>query len=164
MGLFDVALAPPPLQQEPPILISSGDSSKEEEPTREQQRIVVVDLSRSVDELPELNPQPAPPTTADAAIRQAVVLLERIDGRLPLPQFPVCPVTLPPPESEPEVDWNELEPNLAVWDQPPQFQQVAPIVPQPAPQLPPPIGWELIAYALLNLAQMKREWEGNGDN
>ena len=70
--------------------------------------MVVVDLSESLDELPEIDPRPLQPTLGEATLRQAYVLLERIDAQLPLPQLPERLPT-PPPVRGPDVDWEQLE-------------------------------------------------------
>lgn len=91
-------------QPEPPIIISSGESSGEEGPVPRGGRGPLQVGRRA----PNLNPPPAPPTIAGAALRQAFVLLERIDGHLPLPQFLARPAAPLVQEPEPATDWEQL--------------------------------------------------------
>ena len=112
---------------------------------QEEPPVYLVDLSQSIDELSDLNPQPRQATIQLSTLRQAYVVLERIDAELPLPQLPVLP-TVPPPVQPLEVDLDQLERDLAALDQ---------LLPQPQPPQAE-IDWPLIAIALVNLASMQQ--------
>ena len=60
----------------------------------------------------------------------------------------------PPPEVEPEVDWEELEGGLAAFDAP-LPQQLGPPLFVPQPQQPLQVDWALIAYSLAMLREME---------
>lgn len=120
----------PVLRPELPIAISSGDSSDEAGPVPDRQ-LVVVNLSETLEELPDIDPRPRRATIQQAELRQAHVVLERLSEDLILPQLHVLPAT-PPSDSPLAIDWNQLEYQLAVFDdqepRPPQ-QEIQP--PQP---------------------------------
>ena len=58
-------------------------------------------------------------------MRQAYIVLERLDGDLNLPQLPILPV-VPPPDAPLEVDWVQLEYRLAALDEPAQCLELQP--------------------------------------
>lgn len=118
-----------------------------------QPAIRVVDLSETLDELPDLDPQPQRATNQQAAVHEAYVVLERLDEDLVMPQLPLLLVT-PPPYLMLSIDWNQLDYQLVVFDN----QEPQPPQPQIQMQQPQPlIDWGLIAVALINLANMERE-------
>ena len=113
---------PAPLP-EPPIVILSGESFDEEAPA--EPRVVIVDLSETYEELPDLNPAPRRATLQQAALRQAYVVLRRLDDDQALPQLPVLHKAQHQ-ELPLSVDWNQLEYALAEFDYQPS-QQVEPV-------------------------------------
>ena len=86
---------PPAPQPEPPILASSGDSPDEGEHVPDRPDVEAVDLSGTFEELPNLDPLLRRATIQEAALRQAYIVLERLDDDLLLPQLPILPVTPP---------------------------------------------------------------------
>ena len=101
-----------------------------------------MDLEESFDELSNLDP-PLQHYLRQAALREAFVLLERLDEPLRQQQPPQSPR---PPTPPPELDQGMLESQLADFDAPQQF-----FPPQPLP----PVDWALIAYGLVMLAEAK---------
>ena len=67
-------LTPAP-QPELPVVISSGESSDDEAPVPAQPGLVIVDLSRTLEDLPDQDPKPCRVTIQEAALRQAYVVL-----------------------------------------------------------------------------------------
>ena len=177
-----------------PIVVSSETSADDiRAPILAQP--MVIDLDSSVESLPNIDPRPQfqlPvehlvdlghldvtvefPPLQHQVLREAYVLLERL--QLP----PLQPLT-PPPELEPrivspgavfDIDWEELEEGLAIFDGPPVPLMQQPIV-VPVPQFepahfvqPPPmprVDWAAIAHALFVAAeQQHREQQGNPIN
>lgn len=122
---------------QPPEVISSGESEDLEQLPLQPQNVVLVDLGGTYEELPDLGV---------AALRQAYMLLERVEAGQQLPQFPELPLT-PPRELEPETNWYNLEEWLADLDQFRQHLQPPPpaLDPRPVPLPQQAINWELIA-------------------
>ena len=120
--------------------------------------MVEINLAESFDELPDLEPPPRRATIQEVALKQAYVVLHRVDEYRLLPQLPLINVQQQP-DPPLEVDWIQVEYELAALDHQPLPQQVPPqlLPPQFQPQpLQPPIDWELIAVALINLARIER--------
>lgn len=107
----------------------------------------MVDLSETYDELPDLDPRPQRATIQQAALRQAYVLIERLNEDLVVPQLPVLPVAQQP-DSPLSIDWNQLEYQLPVFDnQEPQAPQPQIELHQDHQQM----DWGLVAVAHTNI-------------
>ena len=170
---------------EQPLVLSSDTSGDNLGNPVQQGQVEVINLDSSLETLPDIDPRPQHqipvlrlpedflPPLQHQVLREAYVLLERL--QLP----PLQPLT-PPPELEPRpvsplpvlnIDWGELEVNLAIFDGPPvpQIQQpVAVPVPEFVPAnfaQPPPmqqVDWAAIAHALFTAAEQQyRQQQGH---